>query len=365
MYIIHIQVRVPMVGLTGATELSALAATAVGPVVTSGKELNLLAEVVQPLLEGIAQNKASTLRLREWARSAGSAEFKALYLRSYTLASSRSIGAPDSIMVPVLDLLNHSNDDKERNCELAFAPRAFKVVTSRAIEKGEQLLFSYGELSDAEFLASWGFVENLGTAELNSNPSNWVALPSELILQILKALPEGSDTSKFAARKPALEMLLSDARVTASEPLPLSLFTAVQLLFMDDTELAEWKSATNAQCAPMMLAPEDLEADILLKVLQTILLVADEAISARGNVDGDVKSGESYLLKATRFVLEGEAALLVLMRKAAVMHMQVLGEGSDSEGDDDEDEKEEREAKKTKRGEKGGGKKSKAKKPKN
>jgi len=88
-----------MVGLTSASELSVLAATAVGPVVTSGNELNLLDEVVRPLLKRIARDKASaTPRLREWARSAGSAEFKALYLRSYTLASSRSIGAPNMLV---------------------------------------------------------------------------------------------------------------------------------------------------------------------------------------------------------------------------------------------------------------------------
>lgn len=240
--------------------------------------------------------------------------------------------------------------------ELAFAPGAFEVVTLRNIEKGEQLRFSYGELSDAEFLASWGFVENLGQAHVKSNACNWVALPTELVLQILSALPEGADASRFAARKPALEMLLSDARVTASDLLPLPLATAVQLLLMHDSQIVEWKEKTNAQCAPVMLALDDLEAAVLRKVLHTMLSVAHAAIGARAKV-GTATSGDSYLMKAARFVLEGEATLLDHMRKALVTRMAVLDEGGDG-GEDEGGVEEERKGKKPKRGEKEGSKKS-------
>lgn len=51
----------------------------------------------------------------------------------------------------------------------------------RDISKGEQLLHTYGDLSDAQLLQTYGFVEEFGPGF--DNPHNFVPVPSVLVLQ--------------------------------------------------------------------------------------------------------------------------------------------------------------------------------------
>ena len=83
------EVRVPMVGATSDEALRELVGSAVGPVVCSGTELATLDDSVRPLLKAMAAKKASgTQRVREWAASAGTDEFRAQYLRCYALVET-------------------------------------------------------------------------------------------------------------------------------------------------------------------------------------------------------------------------------------------------------------------------------------
>lgn len=240
------EVRLPMVGATSDETLRALAGSAVGPVVCSGKELEMLEESVRPMLKAIAADASGTLRVREWAGGVGSDEFCALYLRCYALVASRSFGSPKfecPLMCPLQDQLNHSSDERQRNVELDCTPGAFEVRATRAIAPGEQLLFSYGDYSDAELLAAFGFVEKMHgfgasaatQATCRPNVLNWVPV-GDVVLEALEGHAKrhggrAMSPASIVARTAALEGagLLGDMRVTADEPLPLSLWTAAQV----------------------------------------------------------------------------------------------------------------------------------------
>ena len=51
----------------------------------------------------------------------------------------------------------------------------------RDIAKGEQLLHTYGDLSDAQLLQTYGFVEDFEAGF--ENPHNFVPVPAQLLLQ--------------------------------------------------------------------------------------------------------------------------------------------------------------------------------------
>ena len=55
------------------------------------------------------------------------------------------------------------------------------VTAERDISKGEQLLHTYGDLSDAQLLQTYGFVEEFESGF--DNPHNFVPVPSALVLQ--------------------------------------------------------------------------------------------------------------------------------------------------------------------------------------
>lgn len=51
----------------------------------------------------------------------------------------------------------------------------------RDISKGEQLLHTYGDLSDAQLLQTYGFVEDFQPGY--DNPHNFVPVPVQVVLQ--------------------------------------------------------------------------------------------------------------------------------------------------------------------------------------
>ena len=63
---------------------------------------------------------------------------------------------------------------------LAWGVKPF-VGAERDIAKGEQLLHTYGDLSDAQLLQTYGFVEDFEPGY--DNPHNFVPVPTVLLLQ--------------------------------------------------------------------------------------------------------------------------------------------------------------------------------------
>ena len=59
--------------------------------------------------------------------------------------------------------------------------KSLRCGAERLISKGEQLLHTYGDLSDAQLLQTYGFVEEFEPGY--DNPHNFVPVPSQLVLQ--------------------------------------------------------------------------------------------------------------------------------------------------------------------------------------
>ena len=57
-------------------------------------------------------------------------------------------------------------------------------TAGRAVQAGEQVLHTYGDLSDAALLQTYGFVEDLGGV---GNPHNCVRLPATRLTEVLLA----------------------------------------------------------------------------------------------------------------------------------------------------------------------------------
>ncbi|XP_053127500.1 N-lysine methyltransferase SETD6 isoform X2 [Hemicordylus capensis] len=60
------------------------------------------------------------------------------------------------VMVPMADLLNHVAN---HNASLEYSPECLKMVTTRPIHKGQEVLNTYGELANWQLLHMYGFAE--------------------------------------------------------------------------------------------------------------------------------------------------------------------------------------------------------------
>ena len=78
---------------------------------------------------------------------------------------------------------------RRRRCEFAVAdPTALACsdeaavsCAERDIQAGEEIVISYGNLSDAQLLQTYGFVEE---HEGFTNPWNFMSVPSSLVVQV-------------------------------------------------------------------------------------------------------------------------------------------------------------------------------------
>ena len=90
-------------------------------------------------------------------------------------AARKTVGATRRLMVPYVDLLNHDSREIEVQCEWSCAwdlgggDGDFVVRATRDVQKGEELVTSYGERDDRHFFLFFGFLPE-------PNPHNGVAL---------------------------------------------------------------------------------------------------------------------------------------------------------------------------------------------
>ncbi|KAL0029185.1 hypothetical protein WJX79_001145 [Trebouxia sp. C0005] len=116
----------------------------------------------------------------------------------------------------------------------------FTMKAERDIAKGEQLLHTYGDLSDAQLLQTYGFVEDVEPGY--DNPHNFVPVPTVLLLQSCSEAGDEAALACFEGKRKLLQQanILKDAFVvTSQEPLPDDLVTAVQVLHMEPHEFSE------------------------------------------------------------------------------------------------------------------------------
>jgi hypothetical protein len=126
-------------------------------------------------------------------------------------------------------------------CPLA-SPRS-TPRPERAIAKGEEVLHTYGDLSDAQLLQTYGFLEQL-PGGCSANPHNYALLPYRLLLDGARRTLGGAEAAAVVggALLRKKESLLGAAGLlqaaapgetefvaTAAEPLSDELLTTVQV----------------------------------------------------------------------------------------------------------------------------------------
>ncbi|CAG5116399.1 unnamed protein product, partial [Candidula unifasciata] len=90
------------------------------------------------------------------------------------------------MMVPVADILNHVTNN---NAKLTFGKEALKMVTTRAIKKGEEIYNTYGQVSNLHLMHMYGFAE-----PFPDNVNDVVEIPVTRLLAAAKESTGDSDT---------------------------------------------------------------------------------------------------------------------------------------------------------------------------
>ena len=92
-----------------------------------------------------------------------------VFSRTFRIEDARGRRAPRRVMIPIVDLLNHSSVEEEVNVTWRVKEdlSAFIVEAKRNVGKDEELILSYGERNDQHFLLFYGFLPSM-------NPCNSV-----------------------------------------------------------------------------------------------------------------------------------------------------------------------------------------------
>ena len=94
-----------------------------------------------------------------------------VFSRTFRIEDARGRRAPRRVMIPIVDLLNHSSVEEEVNVTWRVKEdlSAFIVEAKRNVGKDEELILSYGERNDQHFLLFYGFLPSM-------NPCNSVMM---------------------------------------------------------------------------------------------------------------------------------------------------------------------------------------------
>jgi len=127
-----------------------------------------------------------------------------------------------------------------RHTQPPHPPTNPQTPTERAIPAGEEVLHTYGELSDAQLLLTYGFLESLPTP----NPHNYALIPYKLLVEGAARTLGAAEAKRVVGGKllEAKEELLQQGGLlqaaaaretefvaTAAEPLSDELLTTVQV----------------------------------------------------------------------------------------------------------------------------------------
>ena len=109
---------------------------------------------------------------------------------------------------------------------------------ARDISAGEEVLHTYGDLSDAELLQTYGFIEHLDEpANPHHNPHNNVSVSMNLVQscceEVARSAQADCSTPSSSERLQHLQQWLGEVeegmKITADDPLPEQLIAAMQV----------------------------------------------------------------------------------------------------------------------------------------
>lgn len=249
-------------------------------------------------------------------------------------ASGASGGSAQRLyMIPGVDMVNHSSDAAARATELRAAGDdaggVFLMVAERDICAGEEVLHSYGPLSDAQLLQTFGFVEFGDSAA--ANPHNTVHVASDLVADAAQTVVKLSE-AELEERTDALGAggLLAAAReVTAFAPLTDELLAVAQVLVMPRDAFDAWSDAgggAGVLGAAVLGDHPDLGAAACVALLRAV-----EAAFKR--LPGEDRAGEAatWRGRCAARLREGQRAGLKRLKQQLLEALCALNDGEDED----------------------------------
>jgi len=165
-------------------------------------------------------------------------------------------------LVPVGDLLNHSLKHKSVDV-IREADGSFKMIAHRNLIKGEEVYMIYGELSNAQLLHSYGFVEN-------DNPHDNVLLEMKLIYEVISSYLKEENLSKRNDFLKSVNMLHDCIVISKEDMLPEELLSYIRLMIMSDEIFELYKNII-----PNIPLEEELDPNNLLEIYGIVCAIIE------------------------------------------------------------------------------------------
>ncbi|WIA41993.1 hypothetical protein OEZ86_009292 [Tetradesmus obliquus] len=392
---------------------------------SSGRSIQDIYEAdIAPKLAAAPQGMfpVGSISFEAFRRAADMVQTRAFHMKADNWLTGASQEATDELyLIPAIDMLNHSSRPQLRNTSLALmrseaevtlgdgSKRRFKdffsMKAERDIPAGTQVLHTYGDLSDAQLLQTYGFIDAppalpgaaaaaAGTgskaaksksaaaaaaaAEAAGNPHNYVVLPLAMLLDAASKVAAATHLwpAKRAKKLLAAKLSLlassgllqqqqpqeSQLLITAAAPLPDELLTIVQVLLMTEGEFKQLQQAEQEQQQQQQQQQQqgaqqqqqqrlDLGRDLLQgefgELVATVLLqVAGDCLK---RLPGNAAAAAAAMAAAAAgsrpwmaaAVALGEALLLQQLKKEGLMLMLAAQQGGDDDDDDSDDEDDE------------------------
>ena len=155
------------------------------------------------------------------------------------------------MQVPVWDMLNHITGQCNIRLQHSSKRGALQMITIKPVNKGEELVNSYGPLSDAELLRRFGFIE------AQPNPHNGCEIPLAMIAEACQAhCSDLKDQGMLDARLKFLrqhELVSSDGWFKTDaqgKPQP-ELIEAVRILLLSSADFVAFEKQVDQWHCPL------------------------------------------------------------------------------------------------------------------
>eukprot|EP01065_Artemidia_motanka_P038915 TRINITY_DN47753_c0_g1_i1.p1 TRINITY_DN47753_c0_g1~~TRINITY_DN47753_c0_g1_i1.p1 ORF type:complete len:542 (+),score=186.51 TRINITY_DN47753_c0_g1_i1:58-1683(+) len=215
---------------------------------------------------------------------------------SRSFAGSHDAGGP--FLIPAIDRMNHATETAAINASLSWDHRGFRVVASKPIAKGGEVLWTYGRLSGSELLRTHGFVPGL-----ESNVAKSAALSGASVERVARRLLP----RRFAGRSSALRAagLLGEPGEAgyevvwdSAEPpaIPLRLLCLAHYLVMPE---AEWEQH-RGECGVRSPAPPEQGSKAAAAAAHFMSECGADAVREVGGECGGDGGAEGRLAAALR-----------------------------------------------------------------
>eukprot|EP01119_Soliformovum_irregulare_P017693 TRINITY_DN5296_c0_g1_i1.p1 TRINITY_DN5296_c0_g1~~TRINITY_DN5296_c0_g1_i1.p1 ORF type:complete len:431 (-),score=143.67 TRINITY_DN5296_c0_g1_i1:9-1301(-) len=190
----------------------------------------------------------------------------AVFARAASIVPSRGfhgINGDGPYLVPVADVFNHAIDN---STVLSIEDGTFKMMAERDIARGEEIYNTYGNLSNAQLLHTYGFI-------LEDNMNDNVVIDAML----MERCADEEDIPNFHQR---IEWLISRGTISEGfviskeEMMPKELIDAAQVLLMEEAEFQEFK------LNPFQLEIENEDDEYVMAVYQMILALVNVKLNA-------------------------------------------------------------------------------------